>query len=962
MNENLLELEHYLILCLSNDQNEINSATQYIFNVCQLENAQDIFISLISNSNEPIAINQAAIQAFCIFRTIINTLTNEQINNYSTIFINFLNQPKYDKKSKEHLSPILNFLLQHIKEPSQELIDFLSQLPTNLTQFHFNIATSSVHILNADVLNALFENFGIAILSALQNSEWEIKLCALRLFTELISFTTEIFGEIFAILPSLLPDLANQSDSIQSTFLIILEHILKVFPDIDGMVDSIIEFSQSETGFPAVSIFSINCLRPYISEFSDDQINSILEILILQYIRLVQSENILTENPSDFIEDLLKAFPHPEIYEIIKSKLQDCINSDNNLVIAAGIVLLIPVLNSAPEAVSGQEIPFFLELIQKSFSSESDPEICKASCMLFGYLYSIDAIAPYLFRFIEPLVSFLGSQDLDLVENAIHALDWVLDINQTLNEPIVLFLFNSRNEIQPKIFNNYLICLQKAILSTKVLSSELCSLIFEFISSNLIISDPNLTEECSISLRLFASLLSKDDTLAQHLQSLTQSIILCLNSEEFDCFNTLVFLSTISEVAGVNITEYLIQFVPIIKNIIENRKGFGNLRFRTAVSTLCKMIRYSLVPELEYIIKRLRIMLNSKRQSDVNESLLDLKYLVKLCNDKIKMTLIKKLLNLAYETESEEILSSLLITLSKFVKYPPEDNTQMMADIAQLCINFSEGSLTALEGQSFLSSVIFAPLLQDFADFCAVVCSKVSSGFEEISMIFVPLLETDLETNISAVMSVFAGVLENENITESFITEIAEYLPVLMNKAQNTNAQHDIVFIINRLLQKMPGYYPEIQQILLPTIISWFETAKQNSDVFATVLSNIASLLIHFATLDQTFNNQLIEQALEFYPPVDETECSDMSIYLITLVSSRNLTPNMICLIAKGIATVLTSQHYILRKYHISEEVFLKLKEILLSYCQDENILNHIRSAFAQSVVLLSRFESLLQN
>lgn len=961
MDENLLELEHYLLSCLSNDQAEINAATEYISNIIQSENANSLFFGLISNSAEPNAIRQAAIQLSNIIKMSWDKYTIENIHDFGSQIMNFLNSSKYDAKTKQLLSNVLILIINNVKEPWQELFDFISNLNNEVTDIRLQIALNSIRLFNENDISTLIPIFQNSINFSFNSGKIELILSSMQLLIELLTINPEGFDQNLQIIPQIIPNLVNSNDTEQSIFFSLLSKIISLAPEVDGIIKTIIQFIQTDSSFPEVSIYAINSLSSYSHNFTEEQLDSVLEILIFQTVKLSETLNILPEDSSDFIESLLNEYHHNDVYSIIKAKLQECLTSENSLVIATGILLLSPILNSAPEVIVGDEMQFVLELLNLAISPENPIDVCKAGCRLVGYAYSIDPLCLYLIRYTESIVSLMISEDIELSHLASQALDWIFDVRQVVDESVVQFLFDSKENVQFNCLSRYLLTFHKAILSANHLSANLMQRVFDFTVENL--NQTGNSEFVGISLNIFASLLSKDENYASYLENIVPFVQQCLESEEFDCFNALTFLGKISEILGVCGTEFLSLFIEKLEDIIKNRKIYRAMRFRASIKTLCKFIRYSEINVIEFTLKWLKKMIVSHIDHDINEGLLNLKIIVKSLDDQTKKRFYKIVLSTTMETDSQEILSSRLLVLPKFIKYPPQNyQEKMFQELSDFCYSFVEGNLECLGGKSFLNEMIFAPLVQDFANFVAVFCSKSNINCTEIAMLFSPLIEKNEEFYLSLLFSVFSGVLENETIDENFAQEICDYIPALFEKSVTINLQHDAIFMMNKLLVHFPQLYDDAKPLIVENALNWFNKAKSENSIFGKMLSNAASLFIHAATLDKTIDQQIIDQSLLFYPPEDETEFSDFTNYIFQLFEVSELSLDSKKNIATGLFTVITAQKYMMRKWHLSEEKFQILNQILRNLLEDETILSHMRSILQNDPSSLQKLEIFLSN
>ena len=1008
MDESTQELEHFLIQTSSNDNAEIQSATEYIVNALKEPSILERLFSIIQHSVEPIAIAQAAIQVTAYTKMNWRVLDIAQKHSIANFFLQCLNDIHFNGSPLNQIIGALSFFLYYLREPWEELLQYIlvEQEDDELFSVKLKIFVKALHIFNDDIISENIEAFCQYCLRGLQIDNWSTRFDSLRIIDKLLHVDADVLTPFVEIISQITQQILSEPNiEIQKRFFDLISFIIKCGEQATPIIENLIEIGSNQEISPIIALASINSMEDIVSIFDEDQRNTILSILLTQMARYIESCEELPTDYLDFIGSIVSSISHVQIYSTIKQLICEGTSQESESFTIASILFILPVLDYAPEVFHGDEIEFVSTLIRTGFETGTSLGI-QSICHLINSASSIHQLEVILPQYVPNFVDIINSrpEDYNLIYECYDSLDVILSQKISHTDETFSLIWNMRENIDQSNISKYFLLLRNCIeKSSSAINSEVINTVFEFITPFISepIQDIGLASNC---LRIVSAIISKEEeqtdklelclpavTLGfQQIQKLKirsnpeqiddeddQDDVIYQNDDEEALCNCLVFLKELSNALHENALPFISNFIPnVLKIVKKSGSSISHLIWDTSMQALCSFIKYSntldlLKPITKILLKGIKSI---DDENELNYFILYARMIVKFVDSKKKLMFFKRILKVSRTCETDDLLGTCFLCLKKIVKYSTgveELQQTVLQQSFELCSQFISGELPALSGKQINmdeddeSGEIFSNLCEDFADFVSQVVGMSQEIVDPMIELFISIASSkQSETYNSILLSVFIGIIEKETYTEASIQRFFEIFPSIVEQSSPNCTQQDIVYITNLLLNKIPDIMmTQLQQMnLVEKIVSWWSTTFENRTLFADLVSNIASLIInlanhHFPGLDISY----VKQSLSCFPPDDETEALDMTNYILAFIQQNEIDEEIQMLVAVGFAKLLTLNQSKLSRMKISEEQFHHIVEIFKQLCSNEVILQNAMAAVSSSEAKLAKLQSLLQ-
>ena len=970
MDEEAAELEANLLLACSSNQEEIDAATEYIQQAILDVDVIDDFKEIIKKSENPIAIVQASTQLIRILREVywkgfdFNTKTK-----FGTFFLEILSSPNEIQSNEiciRSFISALTFVFQKLKRTWPKLVEFVSLIESDFSPIRMRVLARSIHLFKDEQVQEKFPVFIGAVTNGLsQEDDWDLILDSLNVLIRLIAINPEELGDAIDDIVALLSAVIGAPQQIQLKFFSHISQLFSAGLTTENLIGAILEVGQSDEIFPEVGIAAINTLGAVIADFDEEQVDTILSVALQQGARLAESESALPEDYLTFVAKVVKAFPKEAVYSSIKQKIEAAFDEESQPLLVAGILMIIPIIQNAPEFISGEEVNFCSSIIKKGLDSEDSLAI-QASCHVIQELSVIDSMVSFLPQYIPAFIQHAqNTEDSELSLESLRALSEIVKMQQTLSEDILKQIWELYNTIPSDKQEMFLDIMYTCISKTDKIDSVVISQIFEYISP--VLENPELdTNLSSTCLLVCGAIIGKDETQKERLDS-TAQITLSIPEKEDDqpTRNALKFLGDICDALGEEAAPFIEQFVEGIDGLLTNECDKNHEVWVCALETSCFAIRYAGVMDLlEHVSDILSEELKKPDEATLIDALLDVKIIAKFLEAEKAGEIFGQILEISRNTESEDLLCISLQALAKVVNSNKEENGEAYLEHGfQLCNEFISGELPALEEKVFtdLETDFNVDLLHAFASFAKRISELSTEAADAICTAFLEVAERPYEAYRMTLTEVFIGAIENETVSQDAVQSYLGVVQQLIENSTPNESQQEIVYVLNLMLRKFPDVLSIIQS-LLPSIIEWWKFARENRSVFEALASNIASLFLNIAMHDASFSPQLMFEALEFYPPADVTECVPMSQSIIEILGRGGEVPIQFQVLAsKGIALVLTKPQSVIRRMKLDEEMMGVLVGVLKQLVSIESNLQAAFSSVDGSEAMTSKLQSILQ-
>ena len=1002
MDESHQELEHYLIEISSNDNEKIQEATRYIVAVLQEPDVLDRLFFIITNSIEPLAIAQAAIQ--CVTYTKMNwkRLTKEVRINIANFFLSRLVIPSPQQAMKQLIGAI-DFFLSSFSSPWPELVEFIQTDEINdqnsdLFAAKMHIFMKALPLFEDDILLEKVEIYSHFCNLGLHSSNLLTIFDAMQIISRLIGLNPEPFVDSLLFFPELIQNIiqSEKNSSEKQRFFELISFIISSNQSVEPIVEKLIELGKSTEISSHISLLCLNSLESVVNLFSSDEIDELLEISLIQMARFIEENGELPTDFLDFEGSVVNTFPHNDVYNLFKQKILDSIEQESISLAISSILFILPVFDFAPEVFHGEEIEFVSSLLHTGFQCDS-PLAIQSICYVIGSIAAIDQMTIILPQFVPFFVELCKTQkeDSDLLFECYDALDLLLSKKISHSPETFQMIWELQEEVDENNQSKYMHLLKNCISqSNQHISTETLNTVLEFVIPFMQepIQDLELATNC---LSIISAFITKEEEQTDKLELCVPILNLAFEQsspqkklpkenddfpedmgEETAICNCLEFIKELADSMGEAANDFLVPFLPNVMKIVKlRRKNVPHIRWKTAMEAICAVIRHvhnfdNLKIATKVLTKRLR---TSDDENEMNELILFIRLVVKYHTEKKKLELFKIILEIAQNAESDDLLGTCFLCLKKITKNISGSEQAQQFVLEQgfsLCNDFISGNLTALDGRQMTpegdeeSGEIFSNLCEDFAEFASELVGMSQDIVDELISLFISVANSkSSETYNSILLSVFIGSFEKNTFTETCLNSFFELLPQLVAQASPNCTQQDIVYLLNLLINKIPELsLPHIQQIgLIPKIIEWWQFSFENRSLFGDLASNIASLIINMTNHSLVFDISVLKQCFLMFPPEDETETFDMTQYFLVFLQNHELDQETQLIVSAGLAKLVTQNQTKLIHQKLNEEILGTLIHLLKQLVANEANLKSAQEALNGSEAKLAKLLSFLQ-
>ena len=967
MEEKHEELEKFLLQSTENDGEKIAEATEYLTEILKQEDAIDNFFVIIRNSKHPIAISQAIIQVTRLIRAQWKTIDDENKCSLATLFLSCLNDVHYSGKPLEQIIGALSFFFDELTEAWSDLLEYIVAPVENeeMLKIKLNVFSKCIKLFEDEQIAENIEAFNEIAFNGLKTMNWETIFYSLQVISRLIEVSAETLSPTIEFISTLPEIVIQQNFDIQSRFFDLISSIILDNETTECIIEPILTISQSDEIDPQIAISAINSLNKVIKGFDGEHVDTLLTIALQQGVRFVELKNEIPKDILDFVEAVIDSFPHGDSYTTIKEKIESGIGEATESFITSSIILLIPVVEAAPELFTGEEVDFVSSVIKAGIES-GFPLAIEAACNLITSSIAVSSISVQLAQLIPSLIPHISSELPDLSFSSFNAIDAILEQDESHNDETLELIWNMRELANQDNIQTYLHCLQNCIRKSPQVGSDFINAVLEFIEQYVTepIQNIDLASSC---LSVISAIISREEAHVDKLPITVPIINECFSGREMNSFiNALKFIADISTALGESAVEFISPYIPEIMKILKkNSKSVTKLVWKTSLEVICRVIRHSHTLDLLHSVSHvIRKKLRTNDENKLNEYLLDLKQITKFLNSHDIHKFYRIIIDIARVAEGDELLSTCFLCLAKLVKYSNTDmHAQLSEDGLQLCQEFIEGELSALDGKQLADAdtEIFTNLVEDFTIFASEIAGISQEASKQLCEVFMSIAASrPYEKYREMLLTVYLLSIEKDTITQESIQAIFEFLPQIVETATPNGSQHDSVYLLNILLKKFPTVVESVKQIL-PLVLEWWNFAFENYNSYRILASNIASFIINCANNIPELDLGVIKQAIQVFPPEDVTEVVDFSTYLITFMSSHEIDAELQLLIARGTAKLLTMNQTTLQKTKLSQETIGQLVSVLKQLCENPANAAAAHESVACSEGKLAKLDEILQ-
>ena len=352
---------------------------------------------------------------------------------------------------------------------------------------------------------------------------------------------------------------------------------------------------------------------------------------------------------------------------------------------------------------------------------------------------------------------------------------------------------------------------------------------------------------------------------------------------------------------------------------------------------------------LEYVER------HRKDEYKIQDALDRMNEIAKVIPSELLLQYLDRILKLCNETPDIEFFDLYCDIISKLLKYCPEESfSTVMPIILSLISAIFQGNLPSFEGHSIFNDMeLELPTIDSIQNLLVRVVSIKGNDSNSICSSLISLVEKPSEKYRILVIDTFIDGIQCQNISQEVISEFMSKIPLLCENP-GVLLKQDIVYLFTLLLRQYPFLLEQITPII-NTIQVWFDES-QNSQLS----SNFASLFLVIATLNPALPIQIIDKALNLYPPNDISEINGMTQSIFILLSNQRLNGGLLIKSAIGLAKIATEQGKKKEKMKIIPEIQAGLISSLKALCSTPENLQAIKESISYSQSRLQQLEQIL--
>jgi len=120
---------------------------------------------------------------------------------------------------------------------------------------------------------------------------------------------------------------------------------------------------------------------------------------------------------------------------------------------------------------------------------------------------------------------------------------------------------------------------------------------------------------------------------------------------------------------------------------------------------------------------------------------------------------------------------------------------------------------------------------------------------------------------------------------------------------------------------------------------------------------------LEVALYSENITHEFIEQALDYFPPTDETEVVPMSNTIISLLEKENrIAQRGVLKAMTGFVKILTSREYQMRKYGLPDDLISRMTDLLKTFLSNNpGLLGTMEDSISYSQARTQKLHAILE-
>ncbi|OHT08963.1 hypothetical protein TRFO_22296 [Tritrichomonas foetus] len=948
MDEELLEvLERAILSTKSNDNQVIAEATQVIQSVIHSNECFSTLIALMTQSGEPMVRDSASIyfkQAVDIKAITLSNknLTRKRINDF---IILCLNTPNISQNIANNMVSCIRTLVSKDHQLWPELDEYINQIQVDMNPFRIIVLECILPFLQDDFIQERFHLYGqISVLAITTSDNFEIIIKGISLMSELISRSNSLAGfeAAFARLLPLCAEVQKQEINTQVQFFSCIGKIIinDIFPP--ELITALLTFLSNTENDENVALAIFEAIEPAIKKFSLEQVFGLINLVIFYSAKKLHNDVVLPFDYMTVIDKCYNSFQHAQIYEFLKTKINEHINSCLSL----AILLLSPTLSNAQEQLT-KDIQFLLQILSAGLKSEDS--LCIEACSsLIEEMADIEILINECFNVLFPLLLPLIVQpDADIQHHGFSSIYSLLQ-NEDIKHPGAFeALWSLKANIARNNYTQYLEALAKAIVCSEELNDSEIHEILQFLTPLFSTQDEIVAAALFVLGQIVC--LGEFSEIESIIPDTFDAVVYCLTFKNNEIkIYALSYLLELTKTYGTSIIEMLSKLWPYIQKLILNKRGIERIK-KLSLSIACKIAVLLNQSEIaSVVIQALKIEYDKKHYDTF---IYVAPKIAKILDSNMYNALYVMFIDICTKVEEIEQESDCFLAIQKFLKYIKEECKENIINLTVEVIKmFFAGDLPCLEGKSILNPEVDVDinLVDSFCEVVATIVSYPSQFVGEICGTVLKLSARTEEEYNDYVVRVFIDAIENNTIPQEVALQLANSLGQFMN-TQNDSIQQNIVYLLIVILKVYPTFADSLGNAV-QVALNWWGVCIQNKSRYAKLISNLASLFLTIFCINQQIPVNFIEHVVEFFPPNDRTETQNMSECILKIFSNPTLvTPALKNNTAVSLAKLLSETAKNIRKMNVNVNTLNNLRILFKNLCADEQTQQLVLSNFEGS-------------
>ncbi|OHS92922.1 hypothetical protein TRFO_40729 [Tritrichomonas foetus] len=700
--------------------------------------------------------------------------------------------------------------------------------------------------------------------------------------------------------------------------------------------DSVFKICDNKNIPSDFKIYPLRSLWGCPGEYDRPVVHSIISLCLKVASEYTSQTNTLPFDLLFVFETCFDVFEHHNVYQFVKQKVLEYVNSDSEADKIVGLCLMRYTVQNLPHHCY-TDAEAIVEGLEKCLRSGNSLKI-DVACIIMSYvtvsvssnLIDVDTLFPLY-------VPLLVHDNPDIRLHATEACRKLLSIAKSSIPGISLMVFKLIDKVCYEDMLRFLMLLGKCVTHDDNVETEIAAHLANFTLAMLNVQDrPHIVcgacyvAECLMSVNEKAHLLL--------LQKTIQVISEMMQSEEADVRSfgiaRILNLMKIFPTEGSILFEQFSGRFNEFLNLDDDTYPIVKQRIVIDIASIEARNEDKNHPFVSLLLDISKRWLASDQPSFIGSAIEALKVILPILPLDELVNTFQSLANVCVNTKDKNIACKSAHAMAFALKHCVCESRVEIAKIGyQVGISYIKGDMFILQGVSPMGTDFDFDLLYELS---MMVCELFFTP-SDILRIFFPFICSIIERHnnlkTEVMMSCLVSAIENESLVENEILETRNFaVSLLVDDIPLELMCSEAKLLIALLDKKLIGW--EVIGEKLNIISNWWGKCSTSRYKMKTTMANVVLLVwrlcFYFDARIKGIPDELIPNTLDQFPPDDVTRTAEMITLAKMFIEKDPDAPVIIYLkIAKSIMKIMTMTQIILKKRGVSPDLIEVCKSLL---------------------------------